>query len=273
MLILTPKYEFTVPIDVDHIVPDQMVNKTLNQIRLIPLWEGNRQKKLIDLFEIEFDGNAASDNVCIRMIGDLHKVKRIGAKMSQGRIEVEGNVGMRLGEQMVGGEIAVNGNAGSWAGMMMKGGTIWISGDAGDYLGAAYRGSSEGMRGGAMIIEGNAGNEVGCFMIDGTIQIRGNVGGFTGMHMRGGAILVQGNAGARIGAEMMGGRIVVLGTVPSILPGFFIDRIRPRVRVGEERIQGPFYLFKGDVPESWNGSLYVSLRENPHLKSYEEKMV
>jgi formylmethanofuran dehydrogenase subunit C len=129
------------------------------------------------------------------------------------------------------------------------------------------------MSGGTMIIEGNAGNEVGCFMTDGTIRIGGSAGQFTGMHMRGGAILVQGDAGARVGAEMMGGRIVVLGTVPSILPGFIIDRIRPRVRVGKERINGPFYLFKGDVPESWKGSLYVSLSENPHLKILESKMV
>lgn len=273
MLLITPKYEFTVPIDVENVIPDQIVGKTLKQIQTVPLWEGNRKKTLTDLFEIEYEEEVANEKICIRMVGDLQKVKRIGAKMSQGRIEVKGNVGMRLGEEMIGGEITVNGDAGSWAGMMMKGGKIWISGDTGDYLGASYRGSSEGMRGGTIIIEGTAGNEVGCFMIDGLIQIKGNVGELTGIHMRGGAILVQGNAEARIGAEMMGGRIVVLGSVPSILPGFSIDRIRPRVRVGDERIPGPFYLFKGDVPESWNGSLYVSINANPHLKLYESKMV
>ena len=88
-----------------------------------------------------------------------------------------------------------------------------------------------------------------------------------------GRILVEGGAGRRMGASMSGGRIIILGKVPSVLPSFLIDSKKPRVRVGEEKVQGPFYVFKGDVLESWSGSLYISINNNSHLSFYESYIV
>lgn len=257
--------------DGENIAPDAFVGKSVGEISSLPIWEGNRRRVLDDLFTVEHDEGQGED-MTIRIVGDLTRVKRIGAKMSRGRIVVEGNVGMRLGEEMRGGEITVKGNADAWAGRMMKGGKIEVAGNAGDYIGSSYRGSTVGMKGGTIIVRGNAGIEVGCFMNGGLIRIGGKAEEFVGMHMRGGTILVEGDVGERVGAKMMDGAIVVLGKVPSVLPSFIVDGIRPRARVGEERINGPFYLFKGDVTESWSGSLYVAVAKNSHLKVYESKI-
>lgn len=84
---------------------------------------------------------------------------------------------------------------------------------------------------------------------------------------------MEGDADRRMGASMSSGRIIILGKVPSVLPSFIIDSKKPRVRVGEEKVQGPFYVFKGDVLESWSGSLYISINNNPHLSCYESYIV
>ena len=273
MIILSPKHIFNVPVDAENITPDMFIGKNLDEIKLLRIYEGNRERILADIFVVEQKYDIQDDNASIQMLGDFTKVKRIGAKMSLGQIVVNGNVGMRLGEGMKGGKINVNGNADSWAGMMMKGGIIEISGNAGDYVGSSYRGSTVGMTGGKIIVNGDAGNEVGCFMNDGLINIKGKVMDFVGIHMRGGTILVEGDAGTRAGAEMMGGKIVILGKVPSILPSIIVDEFRKSVKVYKDRIEGPFYLFKGDITESWNGSVYILTQKNPHLKFYDAKIV
>ncbi|MFH0749246.1 MAG: formylmethanofuran dehydrogenase subunit C [Candidatus Bathyarchaeota archaeon] len=273
MILLSPKHRFSVPIDAENVTPDEFVGKSLKEIQSLKVWEGNRERVLGDLFHLQRVQEAPDSEATIRLVGDFTQVKRIGAKMSQGQIVVEGNVGMRLGEQMKGGTISVTGQVGSWAGMMLHGGIIEITGDAGDYVGSSYRGSTVGMTGGTIIVHGNAGNEVGCYMNNGLIKIGGNVEQFVGMHMQGGTILVAGDSEGRVGAEMMGGRIVVLGQVPSFLPSFIIDSIRKSVRVEADRVEGPFYLFNGDVTESWKGAVYVSTLKNPHLKFYETKIV
>lgn len=237
---------------------------------MLQVWEGNRKRTLGDLFKIEQGVDTSSEEANIRISGDVSKVGRIGTKMSTGRIIVEGDAGMHLGEEMKGGNITVTGNAASWAGSMMKNGTIEIKGDAGDYIGAAYRGSTEGMDGGEIIIHGNAGNEVGCFMRKGLIKVYGNVGQFVGIHMINGTIFIQGNSEGRAGAQMINGKIVVCGYIPSVLPTFTIDSIRPKVKVNGEKVEGPFYRFFGDLADGGNGKLFVSQTKNPHLSSYEE---
>jgi len=168
-------------------------------------------------------------------------------------------------ERMEGGSIIVNGDADSWLGSMMRGGRIEIKGNAGDYTGAAYRGSTEGMSGGEIIIHGNAGNETGLFMRKGVIKIGGNVGQFTGIHMIKGTILVQGDSLGRDGAEMKGGKIAILGHVESVLPTFTIEGVKKKVKIGDESIQGPFYVFEGDTAEHGLGKLYIAVDSNERV--------
>jgi len=240
----------------------------------LSIWEGNKKRTLGDLFKIEHDVNPESDEIVLQFFGDLRKVRRIGTRMSEGRIIIHGDVGMHLGEEMKGGTINVHGNAGSWVGCMMKNGTIEIKGNAGDYIGANYRGATlKGMNGGEIIVHGNAGNEIGCFMRNGLIKIGGNVDQFAGIHMRGGTIFIQKNSGMRAGAQMVGGKIVINGFIPSILPTFQIDSIKQNVKVDKTKINGPFYRFIGDVSEVGEGKLFVSKTSNSHLIYYESKIV
>ena len=270
VITLHPKRLFEIPVAAECINPDVFAEKSADEIASLQVWEGNRKRTLADLFKIEHETVSSSEEFTIRVCGDVSKVRRIGAKMSMGNIVVEGDAGMHLGEEMKGGVITVAGNVDSWAGSMMKKGTIEVKGNAGDYIGAAYRGSTHGMSGGAMIIHGNAGYEVGCFMRKGVIKVCGNVGLFAGIHMRNGTILVQGDSEGRAGAQMVDGKIIVCGHIPSVIPTFTIDSLRPKVKVNGEKVEGPFYRFIGDLADNGNGKLFISKTNNPHLSMLEE---
>jgi formylmethanofuran dehydrogenase subunit C len=270
LIALTPRHQFKVPVEAECITPDNFAEKSVDEIAKLPIWEGNKKNILGELFKIESKTNEQSNETTIEIYGDVSKVRRIGAKMCQGKIIVEGNAGMHLGQEMEGGIIIVSGNADSWTGSMMKNGIVEIKGNARDYVGAPYRGSTQGMSGGTIVIHGNVGNEVGCFMRKGLIKIGGNVGQFAGMHMKDGTIFVQGNSDGRAGAEMTEGKIIVNGQIPSILPTFTIDSISQSTKIDGEKIDGPFYRFIGDLAENGNGKLFVSKDKNSHLNFYEK---
>jgi len=271
MLNLYPLRKFSLPITAECINPDILVGKTIQEIEALKLWEGNKQKKLGELFKIEEAKTENPQENLITIHGDVSKVRRIGACMKTGEITINGNVGMHLGEEMKGGKIVVHGNVGAWAGSMMKGGIIEIHGNASDYLGAPYRGSSEGLHEGKIIVYGNVGNEAGAHMRKGFLKIYGCAGQFIGFRMCEGTIYVQESAEARAGACMTGGKIVIGGALESVLPTFTIDSIKEKVKIEEgETIAGPFYFFLGDLSENGEGKLYVSKTKNPHLSHYEK---
>jgi formylmethanofuran dehydrogenase subunit C len=272
MIRLQPTKEFKLPITAECITPDVFQAMSLNEIGMQKIWEGNKQKRLDELFKIDNSKDTtASESTMISISGDVSKVKRIGAQMKNGGITINGNVGMHLGEEMAGGKITVNGDVGSWAGSMMKNGAIEIHGNAGDYLAAPYRGSTKGMHGGKITVNGNVGNEAGAHMKRGTIKILGNTGQFVGLRMHDGTIQVQGDCDARAGACMIAGKIVIEGKLESILPSFTVDTIKPKVKIEEnETVQGPFYVFLGDLAECGNGKLYVSKQNNPQMIIYDK---
>ena len=269
MIILTPLSEFQVPIMAECISPDIFKDKSVDEIAALEILEGNRQKKLADLFKVE-ENSVASPDITIN--GDVSKAKLIGFGMKSGEIVINGNVGMHLGEKMAGGKITLHGNAGGWAGAQMKGGLVEIHGNAGDYLAASYRGSDVGMRGGKLIVHGNVGIHAGIYMKGGVIKIEGSAGQYLGFRMRDGAIHVAKDTGNRVGALMIGGKIIVSGFLAEVLPSFTIDSIRPKVKLDEtETVSGPFYVFLGDLTENGKGKLFVSKVNNSHLSSIYEK--
>ena len=272
MIILQPAKRFTYPVIADQICPHVFENKDPQQISELEICEGNKPRRLSDLFKVtETKDPKPCEAVTIEIKGDVAEVRRIGSGMHSGEIKITGNVGMHLGEEMEDGKITVHGDAGAWAGSMMKGGTVEINGNAGDYLAAPYRGSTKGMNGGRIIVHGNAGNETGARMKKGIIKIDGNSGQFTGLRMHEGTIYVKGDCRERAGACMIDGRIVIGGNLPSVLPTFTIDSIKPKVKIDEtETAQDSFYLFLGDLAESGKGRLYVSKKNNPQLASYEK---
>jgi formylmethanofuran dehydrogenase subunit C len=270
MITIRPKHKFAVPVDAECITPDSFGDKSIEEIAALQAWEGNKKRTLDDLFKIEGEPSTISEAVSIHVFGDVSRVRRVGAEMSMGKIVIERSAGMHLGESMRGGTITVCGDAGSWAGCMMSGGTLEIKGNVLDYVGAPYRGSTKGMSGGLIVVHGNAGNEVGCYMRNGLIKVYGNIGQFAGVHMKKGTIFVGGNCKGRCGAGMVGGKIIICAHIPSVLPTFTIDAIKPQVKVDGEVVLGPFYCFVGDLADSGKGKLFFSQRKNTQLEFYEK---
>ena len=267
MIVLTLLRKLQFPVMAECITPEAFKGKTVEEMAAFPIWEGNKQKKLGDIFKIA-EETAETPNITIN--GDAAEVKHVAAGMKEGEILINGNIGMHLGEKMSGGKITVNGNTGSWAGAELKGGLIEIYGNAGDYLASPYRGSDAGMRGGKIIVHGNVGTDSAVFMKKGVIKILGDAGLFLGFQMRGGAIHVEKNVANRVGAGMTGGKIVVSGFLEEVMPTFTIDTIKPKVKIDEtESVAGPFYVFLGDLAENGTGKLFVLKKENPQLRRYE----
>jgi formylmethanofuran dehydrogenase subunit C len=263
MITLTLLKELTVPVVAACISPDVFKGKSLQEIAKLPVTEGNRNLKLSDLFEIKED-NAETPSITIN--GNAAKVKRVGQGMKSGEIVINGNIGMHTGEKMTGGKITVNGDAGGWTGSQMKSGVIEIHGNAGDYLASPYRGSDAGMSGGLIVVDGDVGTDSACYMRGGVIKIKGNGGRFLGYHMSDGAIYVEKACDTRLAPRMIGGKIVIAGAVVDIMPTFTVDGVKQKVKVDDElKVEGPFYVFLGDLTEHGNGKLFVSKVNNPQL--------
>jgi formylmethanofuran dehydrogenase subunit C len=268
MIVLTPRRQFQFPVIAESINPDVFQDKSVAEIAALEVWEGNRRKKLGDLFKIVED---PAENPNITLKGDNSEVRRVGKEMKNGEIVVNGNVGMHLGEKMSGGKITVQGDTAGWAGSGMKGGIIEIKGNAGAYLASPYRGISVGMSNGKIVVHGDVASDCAVFMKGGTIKIYGSAGPFLGFRMRKGTVHVEKNAGTRIGACMTGGKIVVSGFLEEVMPTFTIDSMKAKVKIEEnDKVAGPFYVFLGDLAELGHGKLFISKPSNPHLKRYEK---
>jgi formylmethanofuran dehydrogenase subunit C len=265
-LIITPVREFKIPVTAECVSPDSVAGKSLREIELIEVWEGNRRVKLGSLFKVQGETGRAAKDCTIKIAGNVRAVRRIGYRMTEGSIEIDGDAGMYLGEQMRGGSIGVAGNAGSWLATQMRNGRIEVKGNAGDSVGGSIRGGTKGMRGGTITIQGDCGTEVGAWMRNGTIRIKGKSDLYAGIHMKNGTILVEGNCAGRVGAYMTKGKIIVLGNMGGLLPSFQFEEIRGNTKAGDEKILGPFYVFSGDVNEDGEGRLFARATDNSDLK-------
>ena len=277
VLIVSPRRRFRVPVEAACLSPDRTSELTLEEIERLKAYEGNRLVKLGEIFRLREEGDASSDSVRLVLEGDFGKVWRIGEGMKSGEIVVKGDVGHFLGFRMLGGSIQVYGNAGSWVGAEMRGGVIEVHGNAGDHVGAVLRGErpSKGMCGGTIVVHGDVGAEAGAGMRKGAIIVNGNCGYLPGVNMSGGSILVRGSCRGKAGARMRGGKVVICGHAGEVLPTFYLDDVVESVKVKGEMIEGPFYLFVGDVLGDVGclGRLYVSVKGNEHLKALAEKLL
>jgi formylmethanofuran dehydrogenase subunit C len=265
-IILTPKEQPQVPLEVQSITPDSFAGKSIEEIKEIEIWHGNTKTRLENFFDVAGEAGATPSEIKITIDGDVHNTKRIGQAMTAGEITIKGNTNMYLGCEMAGGKITVEGNAGSWAGQDMKGGELTIMGNAGDYIGSAYRGDWRGMSGGLITVHGNAANEIAEYMLGGKLVVKGNVAIMPGIHMNGGLLVIEGNVIARTGGEMKGGTIVVKGIVNEFLPGFEYLGIEKDIDIEGEIFKGAFHKFKGDLAtKGSNGIVYVGVAGNNHI--------
>jgi formylmethanofuran dehydrogenase subunit C len=269
MVTLVPLKKFEAPLTAACISPDLFEGKSVAEIAKLPVYEGNKKKKLGDLFKIEKN---SADTSIITINGDVSKAKQIGMNMEKGEIIINGNAGMHLGEKMTGGKITVNGNTDGWTGSAMKGGLIEIHGDGNDYLASPYRGTDVGMRGGEIVVDGKVGSDCACYMKGGVIKIRGGAGPFLGYHMIKGTIYVEKDCKNRVGASMTGGKIIVNAFLEEVMPTFTVDDVKAKVKINDnEKATGPFYVFSGDMSEHGKGKLFVSKAVNPHLGAIYDK--
>jgi formylmethanofuran dehydrogenase subunit C len=112
---IAPIAPIKVSVEAENISPDRFAPLTLDQIRSLGVWYGNRKMRLCDLFLVEGDDSPAKpEEVQIRVRGDFSRVKRIGEGMSAGTVEADGHVGMHAGNNMKGGLLTVQGDADDW---------------------------------------------------------------------------------------------------------------------------------------------------------------
>jgi len=206
-----------IPLEAEVVTPDRISGLKPAEVARLPVLSGNQSCQLGDFFDVAEDGSEA-----VTLEGDLRNVRRIGAGMKSGRIDIRGDAGMHLGAAMEGGEILVSGSAGDWTGAEMRGGIIHVKGNSGDGLGGAYRGSRHGMDRGMILVEGNAGDETGAMMRRGLIAVLGNTASFTGAFAIAGTMIVCGRLGHRPGAGMKRGTILTFQN-PTLLPTFNYD--------------------------------------------------
>ena len=166
-VVATLTAELATPLEAEALSPDVICELAHAEILALPVFLGNRQRRLGDFFEVDGEKSAS-----LELYGDLAQVKWIGRGMTQGSIAIHGRAGMHLGASMSGGTITVEGDAADWLGAEMSGGLIHVRGRAGGQVGAAYRGSTVGMRSGEILIDGDAGIEVGMRMLARTHQYR-----------------------------------------------------------------------------------------------------
>jgi formylmethanofuran dehydrogenase subunit C len=258
----------SIPVEVEGITPDAVADKSLAEIEQLEVFQGNHKAPLGEFFELT--GDAADREM--RWEGDLSGVHWIGAKMTSGRVLVNGDAGRHVGSEMSGGEIVVEGDAGDWVGGEMHGGFIHVRGRAGHLIGAAYRGSARGMTGGTILIDGDAGNEIGHTLRRGLLAVGGNVGDLAGFNMLAGSIFIFGNSGIRHGAGMRRGTIGFFGEeAPPLLPSFrHACRYRPDVLtlvlrqlkkrglpLADELLEVEVDLYNGDMIEGGRGEILV----------------
>ncbi len=265
-IILTPKEQPQVPLEVDTILPDTLAGKTIDEIKSMNILYGNTEVELQEFFDVEGESGEDPSELQIEFNGDVYNTKRIGQGMTTGEIVVKGNASMYVGAKMKGGKITVEGDVAGWAGQNMQGGEIVVMGNAGDYLGSAYRGDWRGMSGGKITVHGNAGREIAEYMLGGKIHIIGNVKMLPGIHMNGGILIIDGNVISRTGGEMKGGTIIVNGRIGEFLPGFEYLGVRKDIDVDGEVMQGLFYKFRGDfATKGADGVVYTATAKNAHI--------
>lgn len=252
-------------VEAEAITPDRFASLDEREIAELPVWEGARQLRLGDLFDVR-GGRAAR----VRVVGDCARVDAIGAGMSIGELVVDGRAGRYAGTRMAGGMLHVAGDAGDGAALEMAGGVLRIDGDAGDRVGAARLGASKGMLGGEIVVRGAVGAEAGARMRRGLL-VCGRAGARAGEGMIAGSIVALGAVGDDPGRYNKRGSIVALGAAP-VPASYAYDctyepphvaltlrmlRVRFGLEVEDGARPGLYRRYSGDMGELGRGELLI----------------
>jgi formylmethanofuran dehydrogenase subunit C len=194
------------------LTPNNLAQKTLAEIGAILLVYGKSHVRLDEIFDIAQQDSAETASVDTPNVIVKHscdKLDYLGAHMTSGQMQIEGDVGAYLGFNLKQGEIHCHGNTLAFAACNMLGGLVQIHGNTGDFLGGASAGLRKGMRGGSVLVKGNAGDRAGDQMRRGLILIEGNAGDYCASRMIAGTIGVLGNVGRYTGFNMKRGTLLL----------------------------------------------------------------
>ncbi len=257
-------------LECDSITPDNFAGKDVKAIAALPVYLGNREQKIGDYYDVSGKVGKNAEETRITIDGDCGRMKRIGEKMTDGEIVVNGNVGMHVGAMMTGGKVTVKGNAADWAGAEMAGGELVIEGNAGNTCGSAYRGAWIGMTNGTIIVKGKVGIEALAWARSSKGKgefpklICGGADKLLGLHNHGGTIICNGECDRDAGGDMARGTIILNGPVKSILPGFKkeeeVSADKIEIPTGD-KLSGKYARYSGDwaVSKKPTGNLYIKL--------------
>lgn len=176
--------------------------------------QGNRQVALGELFRITIE-QRDMDTPALILEGDLAGMDRIGFRMGEGVLHVEGSAGDYVGCGMSGGMLSVSGDAGDFAASELSGGRVDIGGDCGDFAAASLPGSIDGMRGGSLTIRGHAGARLADRMRRGTVIVFGSAGLYAASRIVAGTLAIAGDCAGHLGYGMRRGTVLCLRSHPA----------------------------------------------------------
>ncbi|KQR76487.1 formylmethanofuran dehydrogenase subunit C [Burkholderia sp. Leaf177] len=251
-------------INADRLLPAALVALSADEIARLVLPASNESRAVGDVFDVSRSDDETDPALVIE--GDVHWLDRLGAKMTQGCIDVQGSAGDYTGFQMAGGMLRIDGDAGHFTGCQMKGGRLTLGGNAGDFTAGALPGDMEGMTGGTLTVHGNAGARLCDRMRRGLVLVGGDAGECAASRLVAGTIGIAGKTGANLGYGMRRGT-VLLAQAPERIPPTFTDggrgfdvfwRLLTRSLATE---LAPFSGFRADtLPRRYAGDLAVDGR-------------
>ena len=204
-----------------------------------------RKAEVGELFELR---GAAGGR--LRFEGDLTRADRLAAGLTEGAVEVAGDVGDEPGAGLAGGSLLVRGNAGA-------------------RVGGAAPEARRGMTGGEIVVLGGAGPDAGLRMRRGLVAIGGAAGANAGAAMIAGTLVLLAAAPAGIGVWSKRGSIVALG--PVVVPPTYrlactyqpvhlrliLARLRARfgLPIEDRHLSGFYRRYSGDLADLGKGEI------------------
>jgi len=189
---------------------------SVNAAKNLPLQLGNQKSSVGDFFDIEgsFTNEVVLENATAKM-------DYIGHALAEKTcLTVKGDVGHFSGAKLSGGKLIIDGNTLDYTGCGMSKGLIEVSGNTNDYLGGADAGSKKGMLGGTILVHGNSGHFTGDLMRRGTIMVVGHIGDYCASRMIAGTITNLGTIGKQVGVGMRRGTLLLPHKPKDVLTGF-----------------------------------------------------
>jgi formylmethanofuran dehydrogenase subunit C len=202
-------------LDLSPLTPARLAGLSLKEIAALTIGTTREPLTVGDVFKLK-----GTEPAKLRFVETDASCDRIGHRLTEGQILIDGDAGAYLGAFMRGGRIVLSGSAGAYAGAAMAKGSIEIGGDAGERAGGVAVGETFGMRGGRLAIGGKAGALLGERMRRGLIIVGRGAEDYAGARMIAGTILIKGAVGRWAGYGLRRGSLILGQEPKDLLPTF-----------------------------------------------------